>query len=421
MVRWLITNNTDPEIKYSDGWFADTSVRPGTLHVALSASSFSYTFNGTSVVVKAIFLSDSPPSWECVLDSNKTWTFTSPKLNGDNRWDLCSYPYDDGTHTVVVNVNASAASPVALDYIAYFPSSPTSPGDVYYLWNDPDIQYGVGWSAEEQGITTQHLGATWNLNFIGRSVTWWGFYNNTSHRLPTTASYTIDGGTPVNFTVGDLGFAESPLSLDQIVFETQDYTLGKHQIEVIYNANDSNLAPLSFSYLTIHNVTDAVPPRTSHKARMDGAITGSCIVAVIALVLLGTFIRRRAEGSKHAAGEISEDPEVVEPFNHIPTVAWRVPFTKGRQINLETDSEEPGMSQAEEIRNNPRSRKPQEGSGGPQAALDVITTAQEPAIPQPIPSGSRAVEQEDSGIQFAASNTNRTDDVVEAPPTYTPV
>ncbi|KAF8964431.1 hypothetical protein BDZ97DRAFT_1919114 [Flammula alnicola] len=444
MSRSIIVDDTDSAITYAGAWFTDTgsfdntgnSGPPfqSTLHGTNSAASFSYAFNGSSVVIVGTneFSTNSSTflSWQCIVD-NENIPVIQTQPPAANRVPFCRKDgLADGRHTIFVNAMVSNQQTFLFDYIQYVPSASVPLDQVSISVNstDPQLIYSGQWQRSANGSSTIQDGATLSFYFTGMSLYWFGFFALNAPFAFTTASYSIDGQDFIDFPLN----AESPLAKDnQLFFKTAQLPAGQHNITLIYHGNNFT-TPLTLESLVIQNnvsTTTAASPTPSaslpatgisgHKSKHSGAIAGGVVggVALIVLaVLLLLFLRRRIRGSNGQTAEPADSPSIVRPFNHAPTTVDPV------KEKISPMSETPAISSLLSAQSEPHGPD-LEGQDRRPDPTDVVfqlpllnTTHLSPPQVQTFASPARLVAQdEDSGIRIDQHGNP----VEVLPPAYT--
>lgn len=226
------------------------------------------------------------PTWKCFLDGREvpipeTIPFTV------NNWRLCDF--DAGTvgarlHTLLVQVT-SVRRHFWLDHIEYTPSpSSLSPQNEYVsvASTDPAIIYDGSWAplGNIANYTTTP-GATVTLTFNGTGLDWYGL---TPVEMPHGASrstYSLDGESPVEFTVRGLGDGVDVTQYNRRLFSTPDRPYGIHNITVEHLGHET---PLTLGNLIIRDSTspasqtqtiNVLATPTSTSTSSDSASSGS--------------------------------------------------------------------------------------------------------------------------------------------------
>ncbi|KAJ7842065.1 hypothetical protein B0H13DRAFT_1731810 [Mycena leptocephala] len=272
-LRQRVIDDTGPNIQYGPhGWFmADLStlnrgnfgpIFQGTSHAATSNSTLSYTFSGTAIEVYGTIMVSTDannvtdPTWECFVDERKIDnpdpTFKFP----ENNWLLCHQPQiSSGSHVLTIDVQSKGRA-FYFDYLVYTPPPDASfeSAVLIYPATDPSVSFGSGWSTfgGEYGTTTN--GAQVILNFLGTSASLYGFVPNELPHNSTWATYSIDGGPPVNFTLG--GLNSSTTSYNNILFTTPTISNEPHNLVVTYGG-DGHHTPLVVQKFYVTNTTSA--------------------------------------------------------------------------------------------------------------------------------------------------------------------
>ncbi|KDR71380.1 hypothetical protein GALMADRAFT_144060 [Galerina marginata CBS 339.88] len=214
----------------------------------------------------------------------------------------------DTVHNLTVQVTVmNSSNTFWFDNFRYTPTStvnaPVNNVTVYVSDSDPSIEYGLGWGTTEDGMLTQLSGTKVTFEFVGVQVTWYGMRMNTS-LASTSATYSIDGDTPVSFPLPEYSLPEP--AYEQIIFQTGQLSFGNHVLEVVYGGN-AQTAPLSLQFFVIQNsaivtsspsVTSSVgptvlPSNSAPKGKLKsqigpftGCVFGSVTIIVILICLL---------------------------------------------------------------------------------------------------------------------------------------
>ncbi|PPQ86946.1 hypothetical protein CVT25_009830 [Psilocybe cyanescens] len=447
-----IVDDSDPAVRYSEGWLANTSVTVGpngqiplynSLHVAQSNSDFSFSFNGSFVSVMGSMLPSSLPRWSCFIDGVELLSVSF--TDGQEHLPLCSQSLGDGHHTITVLTNATQDSPFWLDYIQYDPSSSENTDDVDKVFNPGTAAVMVGkWTPllpSGSGVMTRDKSSKVQVQFNGVSLTWLGVYNNNVSGPSTTATYTINGSNPVTFPVNNFASNSTPVMFDQIVFQTANYPRGLHNLEVTYEG-DSHMAPLTLKSLIVQNITEprstpassntsspsAIPSATispsnsgsNHRPHASGPIAGGAVGGFLLLIITSLCLilwkRRKSKSGLEPFGSLN----VIQPFND---TQYR---TSDSCSSSPTNSKASGIT----IHTSPGLR----GDlllGKQQRINEVITSNLRLHIPSMVPSipttsslsatSSRSPEvrmHEDSGLRLSQPEHAN---VIDIPPIYSPV
>ncbi|KAF7325217.1 hypothetical protein MKEN_00566000 [Mycena kentingensis (nom. inval.)] len=324
MPRTRIVDDTDPSIHYSaQGWFA---ADPNTLKfgnfgpifnitsraTTTTGANFTFAFNGTGIgVIGSLDVSTNAnnitdPSWTCFVDElpipQPDPTFPYP----ENNWELCrQYTLAPGAHTLRVEVT-SAGGPFYLDY----------------------LNFSDGWAQGMTNVTGAQVRLT---QFFGTSITMTGFIQADRPHPATWATYALDGGAPVNFTLPGLPPDSNVKQYNALLFTIDTPPLADagapHDLVVTYGGDGAH-TPLGFTafYVTNQaNGTASTNPDASSSSSLSpgssslpststnhtrtrtrtGAIAGGTIAGAFVLFLLlflGAALylrRRRRQSSEH--------------------------------------------------------------------------------------------------------------------------
>ncbi|KDR67101.1 hypothetical protein GALMADRAFT_105961 [Galerina marginata CBS 339.88] len=344
--RWIIVDDTDPGVQYNGAW---SQVRDalddlgnlgplfeGTSHAVNANASLTYSFSGsrviaygTSKVQKNSSSGIVDPTWACFVDGvsigSKDYIFFP-----ENNWMLCEADsLSNGQH--IISVQTTVLSPTnsfAFDRFQYFPS-PSVPLDnatIFVDSSDSAVQYGSGWGPlGEIAEMTQQNGAKITFDFVGVQLSWVSMIPSNLSIAPASATYSIDGSTPVSFPLTGLKAGETE-AYNQIFFQTPQLSPGKHHLEVVHGGN-AQTTPLSLDYFVITNATlpsgKINPNLSTTKSKVPvGMVVGGAIAGVFvvfAIVLLYLRFRPKKKGiEKYAPADISISATTIEPFNAIP-------------------------------------------------------------------------------------------------------
>ncbi|KAF9559036.1 hypothetical protein CPC08DRAFT_534453 [Agrocybe pediades] len=267
------------------------------------------------------------PQWECIVDNISLRSTDAVIGLEENNFQLCSQQtLNDGPHDLVVRATTQRDPKAffAFDYLQYTPSpdADLSTKSIRIENDDPAIIYD-GFGSLGFANLTQLNGANMKLDFIGQSLTRYGFIVKEIARAPSSAVYSIDGKAEQTFRLnGPSQTADSSLG-NQVFFSTPDLGPGRHSVLVTHKGNDQQTA-LCLDSLVVVNSTFTEPagtvgnssgtatdpggsggsklgdsviadgPGGKGKKNHVGAIVGGAIgaVAVIALLILA-FIRHR--------------------------------------------------------------------------------------------------------------------------------
>ncbi|KAJ2923223.1 hypothetical protein H1R20_g13870, partial [Candolleomyces eurysporus] len=361
--RWIFVDDTDSSIRYSGAWLqssesitgADISgpIYGGTQRRINTSDSegLTYTFSGTGIRVigtsalAGLDVRDVDPRWACSIDGT-TLDNSQPSPEPQNQHVLCQTALADGRHTLNLRTE-SRGTPFWFDFLMINPSlsdarSIANPA-VFYSYQDPAIQYRSGqWRNTDEvlGMLTQEAQASLFLSFNGTKVTWYGAMLSGFPTGASGATYSIDGGSPVTFTIPGLSLGGAT-RFQQVFFETDTLPMGEHNISVQYLGASS---PLVLQYLIIQNgdimlngntpppsVGDIEPSKTDkhHEGSHTGVIVGGAIGGVALLVLLAIiFFLLRKLKQRRVAKQLTniDDDGPTSPADHRTAMAEAIPF-----------------------------------------------------------------------------------------------
>jgi hypothetical protein len=159
---------------------------------------------------------------------------------------------------------------------------------------------------------------------------------------PSTATYSIDGASPVTFTINGLNLGATT-RFQQVFFETDTLPMGKHNISVRYLGSSS---PLVLEYLRIQNGdvvfsgSDIPPPVIGDQGQSNttttddddkpsshtGVIVGGAVggVALLVLLVIIFFLLRKLKQRRRAKQLTNIDDD--GPVSHTYPMAEAAPF-----------------------------------------------------------------------------------------------
>ncbi|KAF9527584.1 hypothetical protein CPB83DRAFT_815375 [Crepidotus variabilis] len=445
ITRWVIIDDTNPRINYAipREWSAQratsnvqgTSGLPfnNTLHAAPASGlvqSFSFSFTGTSVAVYSVdnFLNISgaaSPEVECVIDTINAHT-TPPSFDGkaENNWELCSqYHMEDRQHTLTIN-SGSLNQTFLFDWIQYAPSLNASmENQTVYIENfDPDIVYGSGWAGLGMWYSfTSNPNATLDFEFTGISLQWYGVIPEFRSRVPTTATYTVDGGPAQVLNLTGPPDSSSNLENHQF-FEISSLSMGKHKLSVVYNG-DSTKAPLTLDYLVVQNGSlpyapsppNTDTPNTTHDTKHSnhiGPIVGGIFSGIFALgVILGLLFFYYRQRTTQREDDFTIFPLEVGLFD-VQTNRGISPPSKAEQSDPTSGNHALTLRPQYRISRFFKRRQTQRQIEElPPPLTQVNNTILSPHV--------EVVRHQDSGLR-ALEDPQSTPEIVEMPPEYTP-
>ncbi|KAH9484869.1 hypothetical protein JR316_0001771 [Psilocybe cubensis] len=353
---WASTNTTEFDLLGHSG-------RPfeGTLHRTSSNASLTFTFNGTFVAFYGTLNESSPlptpgvPSVQCIILLKNIFITTGFSEVGNNQqFCILDRPLDDEEHTIIVNIiypinNDHNSYPHSFwfDMIQYRALTPTQVNNSRALIPPPDprMRFGPGWTPSFNGPIQFNSGgnrtnvknSTFTMQFIGTSLSWFGYMDQSITTEATTASYAIDDETPTIFNINASNPALKILDTNVLFFQTPKFAYGHHTLTVIYNGDvEDNSTPLTLNYVVIQNSsssstvpsldspsTSSTSPNSSNSrkdlAPIIGGTLGSLAFIVASVVIL--ILRRRKISSSKASyisnidGSICDDvPPPPSPF-----------------------------------------------------------------------------------------------------------
>jgi len=191
------------------------------------------------------------PVWECFIDGVSIGVGNAtifPYI--ENNWQLCNwYTLTPGQHTITVNVD-SRSQAFFFDRFEYLPSGQVDGAGILVNQLDPDLRYDSIWqNLGTMSQITQKTGATvFSLSSVceiplelrfcllngseGTGLSWYGTTPTEFSHQETTATYSIDGGSLVTFSVPGLRNADSSTQYNRKLFEIPILSAGPHNLTV---------------------------------------------------------------------------------------------------------------------------------------------------------------------------------------------
>ncbi|KAJ7701930.1 hypothetical protein B0H17DRAFT_1045133 [Mycena rosella] len=341
VLRRIVVDDTDPAIQYGpNGWYAADPAKLNSVGnygpvynisshaTSTNGSTLSFPFNGTSISVMGTTatVGNADPTWDCFVDDIK---IDNPSPNfqyQENNWLLCDQAQiAPGPHMLRIEVQ-SKGQPFYLDNILYTPVAGVSyeSAVLEYTNIDPSVSFGSGWKPLLTENITQTAGAQVALNFHGTSVSLLGYIPTELPHTASAATYSIDGGPPVNFTLNGLP-AQSATVYNAVLFTTNTLTPTTHNIVVTYGG-DTTKTPLVVSTFYVTNTStpatgapNSTPsgsdssntPVTKTKSTPTAAIAAGTVSVVVVLALIVGLVfwcRRRRRRSADQLHRQSANP-----------------------------------------------------------------------------------------------------------------
>ncbi|KDR71369.1 hypothetical protein GALMADRAFT_102720 [Galerina marginata CBS 339.88] len=454
--RLVVVEDTDSAIQYTGPWFQNTGTHAnlgnigspsgGTLHGVNTNASFSFTFTGSEVTLYGTI--DAPTTsssgetdltWACSVDGTSIASFDT-SATPDNNLALCgSTSLSNVMHTLVLQATVSNSSKTFwFDELQYAPLAgvPLDNATVIVDFSDPAIQYGAGWTGINGGVTTQSTETGLGFDFVGTHLSWFGIPANTTGTLSRGADFSIDAAAPISVTLPTASGAVS--IFNQLIFQTDQLSPGKHHIEVKHYLSTT---PLSLQFFIIQNVTipgtsssgtstvgpppssssnstsSGIPPgqpTTSSQTNSipktnssTGAVVGGVVAGIIAiagLLFLLFFLRRRKRRRRTVQPYNAQESAIplagVEPFmaSPSPTATKERPWIPALSIPFQNPGKGVRAGQSPE-------------TSAVVSASDVGTTS---LYGSSLPAGT--LRHQDSGVRIPDGGEGS---MVELPPLYT--
>ncbi|KAJ7162493.1 hypothetical protein C8R46DRAFT_955439 [Mycena filopes] len=427
--RQRVIDDTDPAIQYGpNGWFvADpTSLNVGnfgpiyqeTSHATTSKnSSLSFPFNGTAIrVFGTIMVTTDPatnttdPTWECFVDeipiSNPQPTFPYP----ENNWILCDQPHiAPGAHALTVKVQSRGRA-FYLDSLVYTPlpdDAPAASAVLIYPNTDPAVSYGSGWGKLGGENATNVKDAQVALNFHGTSASLYGFVPTEAAHNATWGTYSIDGDTPVNFTLQ--GLPPSPNTATNYnvpLFTTPTVPNAEHNLVVTYGG-DAQHTPLVVEAFYVATAAASAPNSNSNSSSSTsgasspsssaapgkhttsvGAIVGGLLGAIALLLLLAVLALVCMRRRRRAAAEA--DSTSAEPYPYPMSLPVPVPMAEAPPISHPTTYGHAPDTRARALPPLPASGARSPTEGGAQASTHASSSSESAYSPHDHDAQSRS-------------------------------
>ncbi|KAK7001551.1 peroxidase [Favolaschia claudopus] len=472
--RQRVIDDTDQDIQYGPGdWLVvDPNslhvgnfgpVYQGTSHASSSDSILSFPFNGTSIsVFGSIIISTvnniTDPTWECYVDQTKIPNGNDKFQFPENNWGLCSQPQlDPGPHVLSIQVK-SKGQKFYLDYLTYtpLPNASFETAVLLYPPTDPDIVYGSGWRSFGGETGTNANGAQLFLSFHGTSVVQYGFVPHELSHNATWATYSIDDGNPVNFTLPGLAPTEGTTQYFTSLFRTPTIPSGPHNLVITYGGDDQHTplmiggfyvtntstgamlfpSPISISpsiSTTTPSPSPSQNPSDSAKHSLHTASVGAIASLVVAGVIVSLLIaigivlcQRRRRRKQH-----TPDPTAATPYP-VDEVPRSLAISAGDAGSRKTRPPGsflpvPQNSWTGKNRVNNSLRPPlgfaSSSASGSTASVPIMQQHSHNESSLPEENGARVMQHHDSGVRLStlALDLRARNDVVHLPPGYSAV
>ncbi|KAF8079315.1 hypothetical protein FPV67DRAFT_110212 [Lyophyllum atratum] len=352
--RQIVIDDSDSQVRFiGSGWVMDSSgsqdgfgtygaTYEHTLHATKANDSLAFSFQGSSIQVfgtvdlsptygTALASPDFTPPWECFIDNTSIGSST-PSPFHENNWLLCEVDHlSDGQHELTLNVSMRQGTTFRVDYLQYTPSGNLSDSEnaVVLVENtDPALSYDSDWR-EVDGVAhmTTTQGSQVTLNFTGTQLTWIGYIPIEQPGNGSSASYSIDNGSPTSFALVGHPPTDGTSRFNQIFFTTPRLAPGPHTMVVEYNGNPQ-LTPLTLEHIYLTTSSSGGNPTATMqpgggKHTSVGPVVGGVVggIAAIAIILgLVFFWRRRQRRSISTAFSSNAASTWLagQPASHIP-------------------------------------------------------------------------------------------------------
>ncbi|KAF7334816.1 Peroxidase [Mycena sanguinolenta] len=329
--RQRVIDDTDPTIQYgSNDWFiADPSIFTNagnfgplyrnSSHATTSSANLTFSFNGTDLHVFGTInvsinstTNTTDPTWQCFVDDIKIGNTNPTFQYPENNQLLCWQPelVESSEHVLTIHVQTKG-QPFYFDYLLYttLPDASFDTAVLLYPYTDPSVSFGPGWEiigSAEKG--TNDYGSQVSLSFHGTSVIPYGFVPNQLPPNATWATYAIDDGESVNFTLNGLSSPQSSTEYFVPLFTTPTLPSAPHNLVLTYGG-DNQHTPLVIQGFYVTNTTTVFSEPSSPSSSTSspsaslspnptqptsaGAIVGGVIGGIILVTVLGFFYSKR--------------------------------------------------------------------------------------------------------------------------------
>ncbi|TFK20230.1 hypothetical protein FA15DRAFT_673655 [Coprinopsis marcescibilis] len=447
--RWISIDNNHPDVNYEGSWEEDARQFEGlfsglfgkTQRRTTGRASMHFTFQGEGVSVTGTSRNETETTeavqWECLVDGR---VYAPPRnISLQNNFQYCfASDLEDTTHEFTMNIEATENSPLWIDRVEFYPSSDIryraslSNYSVALAINDTSFRYGPGWEiastnrfAKFATVPSSYL----EIEFIGTHFLWRSVYVSNQRSAQSRATYTLNGGTPVEFTVPgrqtDIG--------QYTLFETERLPRNKHHIKVVYEGFEAPLI-LNHLYIPDGDVLDRDPRILGPELdglRIDpiptsisttpvsgppvGAIVGGVVGGVVLLALIGLaafFLRKRRATRQQQLSTVQLDmgatgfqpgPVFAAPVYHPAPAEGFNPATYAPNPPAPEHPMRMSSYYAPSTSNGPSSIVTSSAGVSSKAQLASTQPAPEPMFYQ------------DSGVRFTSTNVDNA-----VPPVYSP-
>lgn len=191
---------------------------------------------------------------------------------------------------------------------------------------------------------------------LGVSLTWFALIPPKFSSNPGSATYSIDGQTPIFFSVP--GSNSYPI-YNQVLFKTKTLSYGRHELIVTFQGS-SDTAPLALDSFVVQNGTSNSSNSVStgnDKLPVAGIVVGVVSGVFVFVLLLLLYIRRRNNrGAQKLKENPNPEPFTLRPQDYTPEAISLTPRPSKISPNREPASTNvPGTNTSEVLSRNPRS------------------------------------------------------------------
>ncbi|KAF7376861.1 hypothetical protein MSAN_00103600 [Mycena sanguinolenta] len=322
-LRQRVVDDTDLAIQYvpnSDWFSADASTLTAgnwgpiyreSSHATTSNANLTFAFNGTDIQVRGTIdisknstTNVTDPTWDCFVD-DMTISKPNPTFQfAENNWVLCEQSALDASFDTAV---------------------------LFYPSTDPSVSFGSGWNTFGGENETNDHGSQVSLSFHGTSVIPFAFVPNQLPPNATWATYAIDDGEPVNFTLNGLPSPQSSTEFHVPLFTTPTLPSALHTLVITYGGDDHH-TPLVIQGFYVTNTTTVSSDPSSPSLLLrsfDRRVVGGIVFLALfaALAFFYSKHRRHRRPDFTAANPyplpMAYNDGVVhdQPYGHYPVTA----------------------------------------------------------------------------------------------------
>ncbi|TFK23184.1 hypothetical protein FA15DRAFT_670684 [Coprinopsis marcescibilis] len=331
--RYLSFDDDHPGIQYEGDWEVDLEqysnlntlgYHGGGQHRTSGTASLSFSFQGSVISLfgtnRSLNSTTDGLDWECIVDGQ---VYPSPTTRiVQNNFPYCSIASlnPNEMHTFTMNIEATEETPLWVDMMNVYPSANTAYHATLSNYstqldvNDTSIRYGPDWEYDPGGSYakfTKSPNSFLEMEFIGTHLVWRGMALSGQSPAQSRATYSVDGGPPINFTI----YGPRSNTGQYTLFETERLPRNRHQLKVVYEGFE---APLALNLLwiedgdifnrdprTLGTTLDGLrvdplerpaAPETQTRSQIGpivGGIVGGVLFLLLLVAALWIFLRRK--------------------------------------------------------------------------------------------------------------------------------